>query len=127
MQPIKYHEYDAFAKSLSGPACCYIYDGDYDRAVLWPSGQAIDAANWGMPDWARFWRVDAVIECFDITTATRAELLRLMPNAYGGDRPKDYYGNEPDLQRDYQYKLHVIWERLSEEAKADIVGAYEKA
>jgi hypothetical protein len=44
MKAITMFEYDAFCKTLSGPACILVHDGDYDRAVVWPTGRAV-------PDW----------------------------------------------------------------------------
>ena len=43
MKPIKSWEYDAFVASLSGPACCLIHDGDYDRAIVQLDGTAVNA------------------------------------------------------------------------------------
>ena len=76
-------------------------------------------------EWTKYVRVDEVIECYDILQATQTELLEKMPNAYGGEAPGEDDWPEPDAARDAPYKLSVIWNQLSEAAKADIVKAKE--
>ena len=43
MKKITMFEYDQFYKSLSGPACILIHDGDYDRGIVWPNGYSVNA------------------------------------------------------------------------------------
>jgi hypothetical protein len=43
MKPITRFEYDVFCATLSGPAGILVADGDYDKAVVWPNGVAINA------------------------------------------------------------------------------------
>ena len=76
-----------------------------------------------VPEWTRYIRVDTVIECYDIPNTTQAELLSLMPNAYGGEPPGEDDWPEPDAKRDAPYKLSNIWDKLSSGGKADILAA----
>jgi hypothetical protein len=78
------------------------------------------------PLWAKFWRVDTVIECLPILKETEEELLRLMPTAYGGEAPGEDDWPEPDAKRDEPYKLVRIWDQLSDEAKGNIILAMER-
>lgn len=76
-----------------------------------------------MPTELRYRRVDEIIECYGISKETQAELLELMPEAYGGDPPGEDDWPEPDSARDEPYKLAKIWSKLSDEAKRDIAQA----
>jgi hypothetical protein len=84
-----------------------------------------------MPEWwGKFVRVDELVECYDIKKSTEQELLRVadenMPGgAYGGELPGEDDWPEPDAKRDEPYKLVKIWDKLSDEAKADITKVYE--
>lgn len=50
MKPIAYSEFNDLIRELVGPACCLIYDGDYDRAVVFPSGHSRDVSTWNSWD-----------------------------------------------------------------------------
>jgi len=39
---IAWDEYDKFCKTLSGPCCVRIWNGDYDFAIIWPDGLAVN-------------------------------------------------------------------------------------
>jgi hypothetical protein len=76
-----------------------------------------------MPMQLTYTRVDEVIECYDITSATRGELMQLMPNAYGGELPGENDVPEPDNSRDAPYLIKRIWSKLSVTSKQDIINA----
>lgn len=76
-----------------------------------------------MPEWAKYRRVDEVIETMPVSSATVRELLEKMPDAYGGEPPGEDSWPEPDSSRDAPYKLSVIWDKLSPEAQEDIASA----
>ncbi len=71
-------------------------------------------------EWTKYVRVDVVLECYDVSTETSQELLKLMPDAYGGDAPGEDDWPEPDHPRDAKYILSNVWDKLSAEAKIDI-------
>lgn len=96
---------------------CYTLPGNWDIASI----QRIPAA----PDWTKYRRVDVVIECMDVTRETRRALIDAMPHAYGGEEPGEDSWPEPDSKRDAEYKLSRIWNKISADAQADILKAYE--
>lgn len=78
------------------------------------------------PWWARYKRVDVLVECFPISKESERELLEKMPEAYGGEPPGEDDWPEPDAKRDEPYKLDKVWDRLSEACQLDLIAAYEK-
>lgn len=78
------------------------------------------------PAFARYVRVDQIIECYEVSRETRKALLEAMPDAYGGEGPGEDSWPEPDSSRDAPYKLNRCWSKLPLEAQEDIVRAYEK-
>ncbi len=79
-----------------------------------------------IPEFARYVRVDTVVECYGVSKETERELLRLMPDAYGGEAPGEDDWPEPDAKRDEPYKLSKIWIKLSEEVRENILAAYRE-
>jgi hypothetical protein len=79
-----------------------------------------------MPEFAKYKRVDDMVECFPIKKETEKELLEKMPNAYGGETPGEDDWPEPDSSRDAPYKLSTVWSKLSSAAQEDLIAAYEK-
>ena len=80
------------------------------------------------PEWAKYYRVDTILECFKVSRTTAQELLRLadqhMPEGpYGGVPPGEDDWPEPDALRDTPYKLDQIWSKLSAQAREDIAQA----
>lgn len=78
-----------------------------------------------MPDWANYVRVDELIECYPIKDSTQGELMRAMPDAYGGEPPGEDNWPEPDAARDAPYKLSKVWKLLDDTTKADLIAAYD--
>lgn len=91
------------------------------------------------PDWARFWRVDEVIECLPVSEEVRRELLVAMPDAYDNKRPPDRPGwkpgegeprnelpPEPDTYDGLGQSLRCIWCKLTHSTKHAIVEAYNQ-
>lgn len=80
-----------------------------------------------IPEFAKYVRVDAVIECYEISQSTTAALLTAMPDAYGGEAPGEDDWPEPDAKRDEPYKLSKIWRKLPAPVQADILRARDAA
>jgi hypothetical protein len=78
------------------------------------------------PDWARYVRVDELIECYPISKDVQAALLLAMPNAYGGECPGEDDFPEPDAKRDEPYKLFKVWKILHEDVQTALIAAYKK-
>lgn len=78
-----------------------------------------------MPEWAKYRRVDEMVECYPISRATEKELLEKMPDAYGGEPPGEDDWPEPDAKRDEPYKLSKVWDQLSVQAQEDLVRAHK--
>ena len=79
-----------------------------------------------MPEFAKYVRVDTLLECYDLAKATDKALMQAMPNAYGGEAPGEDSWPEPDAKRDEPYKLAKVWNKLSAEVQQDIIRAYGK-
>ena len=78
------------------------------------------------PEFAKYLRVDTIIECYPISKATEQALLQAMPDAYGGELPGEDSWPEPDALRDEPYKLAKIWAKLSATVRQDIEQARAK-
>ncbi len=78
------------------------------------------------PEWARYVRVDVIIECWDLERDCTKELLEAMPDAYGGDPPGEDDWPEPDAARDEPYKLSKCWDKLSPEVQGALARYKEK-
>lgn len=79
-----------------------------------------------VPEWAKYRRVDDMVECYPISDETQKALLEAMPNAYGGEAPGEDDWPEPDAARDAPYKLSNIWDKLAQTVQEDLVRAYEE-
>lgn len=73
-----------------------------------------------IPEWTKYVRVDAIIECYEIGKETMQALLKAMPDAYGGEAPGEDAWPEPDAKRDEPYKLSKIWTKLGPATRQDI-------
>lgn len=79
-----------------------------------------------VPFAARFWDVDACIECLPLGEHDKevtSALLEAMPTAYGA-RPFRETPPEPDA--DPEFKLDVIWDKLSERVQFFLLAAFAR-
>ena len=76
------------------------------------------------PEWAKYVRVDTIIECWAIDKPIENALLIAMPDAYGGEGPGEDDVPEPDAKRDEPYKLTKCWNKLSDDVQNALIVAY---